>query len=202
MVWIVGLAVGLMHWPGSAQAHKLHMFVSLEGNVVAGRVYYSRTVPFKNGVIELLSIKGEHIAQTKSNAQGRFRLSLPKPAGQAARFIVRTKSSDGHLIEQLVHRVHQQSQHDHDHDHTSKPDHTHDHPASHNPAVPDAALAGPSLSQQDLQTVLAQELRPLKEQLHQLQSKIWLHEILGGLGLLCGVFGLWMFMLAGRARSS
>ena len=200
MAWLVGLALGLMLGPGFAQAHKLHMFVSLEGNSIAGRVYYSRTVPFKNGMVELLSVKGEQIARTKSDDQGRFRFLLPKPSGTATRFIVRIKSPDGHLVERLVHQAHKQEHHEHNH--TPGTDHAHDHATVHSSTEPDTPPVDASFDQSGLQKVLAQELRPIKEQIHQLQSKIWLHEILGGLGLLCGVFGLWMFMLARRTPSS
>lgn len=206
----VGTALGLACCSGAAFAHKLHLFASVEGDVIVGRVYYSQSAPYKHGVVELLSAEQKLIARTKSDYEGRFRLSIPASLKGVSRARLRTKSGDGHLVERVIHLVqsgtpqtgfqsglqeglqggqsaHMDSIHapHHAHDHDKDPHHSHE--------------AG---ARQELRAVLQQELRPLKEDLHQLQSKIWLHEILGGLGLLCGFFGVWMFWLARRATET
>ena len=52
---------------------------------------------------------------------------------------------------------------------------------------------------EDLRHIISSELAPLKEQVHKLHHKVWLLEIFGGLGLLFGGFGLWMFYSSKKA---
>ena len=203
---VVAMTLVFACFGGAAFAHKLHLFASVEGDLIVGRVYYSQSAPYKHGVVELLSAEQKLIARTKSDHEGRFRLSIPASLKGVSRARLRTKSGDGHLVERVIHLVqsgtpqtgfqsglqggqsaHMDSIHapHHAHDHDKDPHHSHE--------------AG---ARQELRAVLQQELRPLKEDLHQLQSKIWLHEILGGLGLLCGFFGVWMFWLARRATET
>lgn len=51
--------------------------------------------------------------------------------------------------------------------------------------------AGPGL--------VIEEVRALREQVDRLESTIWLRDILGGMGILLGVFGLWAMIRRGKS---
>ena len=55
--------------------------------------------------------------------------------------------------------------------------------------------------QQQIETALARQLRPLREQLDAWQEQIWLHDILGGLGYIIGLAGL-AYGLTNNKRST
>lgn len=170
----------------SALAHKLQMFATLEtvpqsenykvGFRLVGKVYYSFSKPFKAAEIQILSLDNKLIDQIKSDAEGRFRWGLKslKP------FKVQCRSIDGHLVERVVSP--QADRHIH---------------AEHSVVEIDPH-ASPN-SEESLRHIISSELAPLKEQIHNLHHKVWLLEILGGLGLLFGGFGLWMFYLSKKA---
>ena len=61
---------------------------------------------------------------------------------------------------------------------------------------------GGALKAEELRHIISLELTPLKEQISKLHHKIWLLEILAGIGLLFGGFGIWMFVLAKRTATT
>ena len=174
-ILVLGLMGGLLLAPPFVFAHKLHMFVTLEpGPVIAGRVYYSGSSPYRQALVEVLDRTGKIVKSTRSDEDGRFRLSLTPFGLQALEgFMVRCKSKDGHGVERKISvKGANKIQNNHTHD------------------------TDESFSHEFLRNALALEIRPLKEQIDALETKIWMRDILGGLGLLMGVFGLWMFWLA------
>ena len=175
VIFTLGLIGGLLTFPSLGFAHKLHMFVTIEpGPVVAGRVYYSSTTPFRQARVDLLDRSGKTIKSGRSDEEGRFYFKLRDLGLQDLEgFTVRCETKDGHGVERKILAnalTGIQDKHTHDHFVVPRP---HD----------------------SLREILALELRPLKEQIHALETKIWLRDVLGGLGMLMGVFGLWMFWL-------
>jgi len=51
-----------------------------------------------------------------------------------------------------------------------------------------------------IEKTVSQQLRPLREQLEQYEAKVWLHDILGGIGYIFGIMGL-LFYFAMKKRS-
>ncbi len=176
VIFTLGLIGGLLTFPSFGLAHKLHIFVTIEpGPEVAGRVYYSRTTPFRYARVDLLDRSGKTIKSARSDEEGRFHLKL-KDLGllDLDGFTVRCETKDGHGVEhKILANALTGSQDKYTHDHFESPQ-----------------------SHGSLRETLALELRPLKEQINALETKIWLRDVLGGLGMLMGVFGLWMFWLA------
>lgn len=170
----------------SALAHKLQMFATLEtvpqtkdykvGFRLTGKVYYSYSTPFKRAEIKIFSLDNQLIETLKSDDEGRFEWGLKT----LTPFKVQCRSEDGHLVERTV--APQKDRHIHGEHEVLQVD-------PHNS----------SNSQNNLRHIISSELAPLKEQIHRLHHKIWLLEILGGLGLLFGCFGLWMFYLSKKA---
>ena len=172
----------------SALAHKLQMFVTLEtvpqsedyavGFRLTGKVYFSFSKPFKAADIVILTLDNKQIDQLKSDDEGRFQWGLKT----LTPFKVQCRSLDGHLVERVVSP--QEDRHIH---------------AEH--SVIEVNPHSSSPAQENLRHIISSELAPLKEQIHKLHHKVWLLEILGGLGLLFGGFGLWMFYLSRKTLS-
>jgi nickel transport protein len=62
--------------------------------------------------------------------------------------------------------------------------------------APDTEIGVP-----EMETAMARQLLPLSEQIEALQFSIRLHDILGGVGYVVGIFGLFAFMKARSRRT-
>lgn len=182
-----------------ANAHKLQMFVTLEalssqsnqtevqatGFQLLGQVYFSAHSPLANVEITISSLQNQKIHVLRSDKQGRFQWRLPSTAP----FKIQCRSIDGHLVERII--TPQLS------DHGAMKIHGQElrtvDGETHKPQQ------GVKIDAQELRHIISSELTPLKEKISKLHQKIWLLEILGGLGVLFGGFGIWMFFLSRRA---
>ncbi len=183
-----------------SNAHKLQMFVTLEalspqsnqidaqatGFQLLGQVYFSASSPLVDAEITILSLENKLIRILRSDKEGRFqwRLSTTAP------FKIQCRSIDGHLVERIM--TPQKSDHGavsiKGQDVRSIDGKTHQLQQDGN------------IDTQNLRHIISSELTPLKEQISKLHHKVWLLEILGGLGVLFGGFGIWMFFLSKRVH--
>lgn len=185
-----------------AQAHKLQMFVTIEALSphsetttspaprfqLRGQVYFSAQVPLTGGQVEILSLEDDLLDIIRTDKNGRFNwvLKNTKP------FKVQCQSIDGHLIERIITpKISNQKTARFE----AKDVRTID-------GVKKETSVGAALKAEELRHIISLELTPLKEQISKLHHKIWLLEILAGLGLLFGGFGIWMFVLAKRTTST
>ena len=60
----------------------------------------------------------------------------------------------------------------------------------------------PVATDADLETAVARQLTPLKEQLDRMESRARLSDIIGGVGLIAGLFGAYAWIAAGRRNKS
>lgn len=89
------IALSLLLLCSPAQAHRLQVFASVDGDQIQGRVYFVGGHPAKGVAVELLDAEGEHVAELSSNDEGRFRIRAP--AAQDYRVVA--QSGDGHRAE-------------------------------------------------------------------------------------------------------
>lgn len=189
------LCLGLVH---TAHAHKLYMFTSVEGAYVQGRVYFSASAPLRSGNVLVKNDQGELLTKIKSDMAGKFSLQIAQlfPANGSAysgKLHITCQTIDGHKAERIIdlaglaHKYNDESSY-------LKPQKLAGGAVQDNTKMSDAASA----RSEDLRRVIAAELRPLKEQIDLLSNKIWLRDILGGLGVLFGAFGIWMFLISNR----
>ncbi|MGE4278268.1 MAG: hypothetical protein AB7G62_01695 [Magnetospirillum sp.] len=54
----------------------------------------------------------------------------------------------------------------------------------------------------DLETAIARQLTPLKEQLDRMESRARLSDIVGGIGLIIGLFGAYAWVVSRRGKTS
>lgn len=185
-----------------AQAHKLQMFVTIEAlspppNTPAlkalrfqlrGQVYFSAQVPLTGGQVKILSLEDDLLDIIRTDKNGRFHWILKN----AKPFKVQCQSIDGHLIERIITpQISNQKTARFE----AKDVRTID-------GVKKETSVGATLKAEEFRHIISLELTPLKEQVSKLHYKIWLLEILAGLGLLFGGFGIWMFVLAKRTATT
>ena len=183
-----------------ANAHKLQMFVTLEALSpqsnqtdaqatdfqLLGQVYFSASSPLIDAEITILSLENKLIRVLRSDKEGRFQWQLPSTAP----FKIQCRSIDGHLVERIMT--------------PQKPEHGTLSIKGQDVRSIDGKThklqQGGNIDAQNLRHIISSELTPLKEQISKLHHKVWLLEILGGLGVLFGGFGIWMFFLSKRVN--
>ena len=169
-----------------ALAHKMKVFAAVEGDVISGYAYFSPGGRAQDIAISIATPDGA-VTTTTSDDQGNFRYQ----ARLRADHLITADGGDGHTASAAVPAA--------------------DLPSSL-PLVPGAvpvqapapaATSQPSDKQDDLKAFidasLSRQIRPLREQIDAYQEKIWMHDVLGGLGVIMGLGGL-AYGLAERRR--
>lgn len=68
----LGLVAALGLWPGPAQAHKLHVFATVDGKLIRGQVYFRGGGAAVRVPVQALGPADEPLGQTTTDAQGNF----------------------------------------------------------------------------------------------------------------------------------
>jgi nickel transport protein len=154
----------------AAQAHRLKLFATLEGAVISGQAYFAGGGPAIELPGRLLGPDGAATAEFRTDAEGRF--SVKAAARQD--YTLAVDSGDGHTATFKVGR-------------DELP-----------PELPAGQAAVPSDLAQLVEAAVARQVKPLREQLDAYEAKVRLHDILGGIGTILGVFGLAAFAASRR----
>ncbi len=186
------VCAGLLLAASPASAHKMKVFASASGVEIDGYAYFSPGGRVQQGKVTITAPDGTVLATLTTTAEGEFQY-------QALRRIdhkITVDGEDGHIASTVIPAA----------------DLPPTLPApSGSAALPpqgdaSAILPPPSSSGQidgDLKNYLdqslARQIRPLREQLDAYQEKIWMHDVLGGLGVILGLGGL-AFGLAERRK--
>lgn len=161
-----------------AWAHKLKLFVSLEGTEAVGTVYFAGGGKAAELNGQVLDATGQVVAALRTDAQGAFRFTPPDRRPLRIRF----ESGDGHLAETTLAAE------------TTLGAET--PPAAPRPAPADIADTA------QIEAAIARQLTPLRQQIDALDSRARLSDIIGGLGLIAGLFGGWAWLAARRKDKS
>jgi nickel transport protein len=175
----------------SAKAHKLKTFATAIGAEISGYAYFVPGGRAQNAQVVITREDGSLAAHLQTNDQGEFSYR----ANQRTRLTIHVDAGDGHEADT----------------HIAAADLPSTLPLANNSSAasrPIESLKGtdsPTASsldlQQQIETALARQLRPLREQLDAWQEQIWLHDILGGLGYIIGLAGL-AYGLTNNKRST
>ncbi len=188
---LLALAFFLMADP--AQAHKIKIFAMVEGETVTGYAYAPGGVRLPHNSIEIFNGNKEKIGTIKTDTNGAFSFT-PK---ERSNLSFEMDTSDGHRTSFLI---------------------TAEELPTRLPAtVSQAASAEPppaiealprSATPPELVTLIdravAHNIRPLREQIETYEEKIRLHDILGGIGYimgLAGIFAYWQALKKEKANS-
>jgi nickel transport protein len=178
----------------SAHAHKLRAFAYAEGEVIHGSVYFAGNVPVKGAHIHVIDLNGATVAETTSNAEGRFSVVVRERIDHR----VVADAGDGHRSEYNVKAAELPE---------SLPIPSVAQAAW--PAGPAASPPPPSNAAQTemagdlearIERAVARQIGPLREELANYDDKVRWHDVLGGLGYILGITGLGCWLIERRRR--
>lgn len=151
-------------------AHLLKVFASHVGQDIEGRVYFRGGAPASNAQITLRTDDQQIVSQLTSDQDGRFHHTLAQPG----RYTIEADTQDGHVARWHV-------------DTTTSPQTSTEHP---HPVPTATAKSTDTIA---LEQAIARQIRPLQEQLNQMQERAKFQDVLGGIGYIMGLagFALW-----------
>jgi len=167
-------ALALLLLAPPAQAHKLKVFATLEGSDIVGSAYFVGGDKAVGVPGRILGADGSLVASFATGPDGGFR------HGVAARMdhIIAVESEDGHAAQFTI-------------------------PAAEfPPSLPEGkAVTAPTGDAAALEAAIARQIRPLREQLDAYESRVRLHDLMGGIGTIFGLFGCWAWLQSRRRGS-
>lgn len=170
------LAAGLLlSGVAPALAHKLKVFATAIDGTAAGRVYFVGGGPALDVEVRLTDAAGTVLARSRTTApDGRFAIALPG----AGPFTLTADGRDGHVAAFAL---------------TLQ-------------TGPGEAIAGPSPPAGDprpaasaeldaIEIAVARQVAPLAEQVDAMRETLRFRDLIGGVGYVFGLFGLWALLL-------
>lgn len=187
---IFALALPVLLLAGTAaQAHKMKLFASAAGPEIEGYVYFSPGGRAHQVGVTVSAADGAVLGRLQTDDDGAFRFE----AKSRIDHVFSADGGDGHEASYTV----------------SAGDLPPSLPGGAGGSVvtaPDASrlAAGTPIGGEDglrafIDQSVARQIRPLREQLDAYQEKIWMHDVLGGLGVIFGLGGV-AFGLSERRR--
>jgi nickel transport protein len=184
-----------------ALAHKLKVFATAEGKDIRGSVYFAGGGPAAGCHVEVRDFQGRILATLSPDREGRFSYQAQAPMdhmlvavsddGHQARWTLAATDLTGSFpgTELPASSAGQVSPAD------AKPIDAANQPATA-PGQEPVQLDPATLAA--IETLLARQIRPLREELDAAQDQARLHDILGGVGTIFGIVGLALWWGARR----
>ena len=196
---LLGTMLALLMAAGTAEAHKVRLFASVEGKTIQGYGYFSAKVRARNCLVEVLGPAGERLGQVRTDGAGEFSfetfkkidhlLVLTTGDGHEARFLVRAEELPADLpgVEGRAKvQVKEES-----------PSTVEAGPRASEGSGPDVAEAVSRAVAKEL-APLQEQIRALRQDLDQYQAKVRFSDAVGGGGFILGLAGLAFFLTAKR----
>lgn len=160
-----------------AAAHRMDLSVRVVGNELHGSATFHGRQPAAGATVEVRDPLGEVLARAITGEDGRFQVPLTRRVPLE----VVVETADGHLARRSV-------------------------PAEAlPPELPSAAEAAAAAQSESLNVLAerlagetARQLVPIHDRLAELEQRIWLRDVLGGVGYILGLAGLAALILARR----
>jgi len=176
----------LMGFFSKAFAHRVFVFAYREDNQIIGNSYFSGGTPCMNCQITVYDTHGKKLAETKTDKKGDFKVKV----NYTGTVIVKVNGGEGHLAEFKVQGLSQEEAIG-----ESKSSEAKTTEASTSVAKSNEALKGVSVQEikQVVREVVREETAPIKAMLLQLEEEMAsakVHDVLGGIGYIFGVWGL------------
>lgn len=187
---LIGMIAMAVAWnSGPSDAHRLKVFATAVGSSIEGKAYFVGGGPAEGVSVALRDEGKKVLAEGRTDSDGRFAIAAPVRTD----ITIVVDALDGHVADYSipfsrlpddlpVAWVSEQTAEDPGKD------------AGSPPASPIAETGN-----REMEAAIARQIAPLGEQIDQLQSSIRLHDILGGVGYVIGIFGLFALLKA-RAR--
>ncbi len=165
-------------WP--AQAHRLKLFATLEGETISGYAFFVGGGRAQDADLRIKDEAGHEIAQLTTDKSGAY--SYKAPQTQTYHLIANT--GDGHVAEATIDKGRFSG-------------------ASAAALAPDeddtpAAAATTAQIERAVDAAVARQLRPLMEAYEAAESRTRFNDIMGGIGMIIGLAGLALWSSARR----
>jgi nickel transport protein len=158
--------------PRFAGAHGIDLHVHIAGDSIRGRALFVGGGPVVGAKVTVYAPSGSRLGSTKTDGEGAFTF-VPREAVDHRFWL---QDGTGHGTEYLVKAA--------------------DLP----PLAAGDADAPATATDEDLQDAMENAVAPLHKKIDKLQSTIRLHDILGGIGYIVGLTGLWFYFQARRLQ--
>ncbi len=178
-----------------ALAHKLKVFAAAEGAAITGTAYFAGGGKAAQSAGRLLGADGAVVAEFRTDADGHFRLSVPLRQD----YRVAVDSGDGHVAEALVRADELPPSLPTPAASATLPD-----PAAlvevPDPAPAPTSIDSPPLAAEAIEAAVARQILPLRQQIDAMEDRARFSDIMGGVGSIFGLFGIWAWVAARRGR--
>lgn len=187
---VIGLIVmGAM--TSTAYAHKVNVFAYVEGDQVYVQGYFSDGIKAKNSEVTVSAADGRQLAHGQTNEEGAFTFPIH---GQRDSLHIVLNAGLGHRSTYDI-----------------PADEMTDTPATSDPPLPAAETAGgndpegaavpaqPSLSEAAVRKAVAEGVLPLAREISELKERRGFSDIVGGIGFIVGILGVFAYFKARQA---
>ncbi|BBF92006.1 cobalt ABC transporter permease [Blastochloris tepida] len=184
-ILVLALSLG---WSAPALAHKVVAGAYASGDAIEGEIGFSDGEPAKNVLVEVFGEDGTRLGEVRTKEDGTF-VFEPKAA---VTHIFRADLGAGHVAEIRVEASELPASLAKGTPPDSAP------PAAAEPAPPADSVAMTAAQRAVVAELIRNEIRPLRREVIAYREKNDLQSILGGIGYIVGLFGLWFFLAARR----
>lgn len=197
---LAGLAVVLCAAP--AMAHKLNVWATVEGRTIRGETYFRGGTPAQGAKVTAYGPDGKQLGRATTDAEGKFslvatsrcdhRLVVDAGAGHGGEYTVRADE----LPEDLP-GVAGGAESARANVPSREPK-----PAADSASTPQppAAPADAAELKAMIESALQRKIAPLERKLYEYQQRIGLRDIIGGIGYIVGLAGLWFYFLGTKKK--
>ena len=203
-LWIQGVLVILVlgAFTTPARAHRILVFAYAEGDVIHTESTFVPATPVRQGKVMVLEEKSGQVLLTgQTDDQGKFTFKIPpEAAAQKLDLKIVVEAAMGHRGEWLLKAASYVS--------GATPGKA-AAPAAPAPAATPGTPAGktanldPQMLEAALNKALERQLAPIKERLTELTiHRTSLADVIGGIGYILGIFGLWAYFQSKRKQDS
>lgn len=166
-----------------AWAHKLKVFAAAEGAQIVGTAYFAGGGKAQNSAGRLLAADGLVVAEFHTGEDGAFRLGVSSRQD----YRISIDSGDGHVAEA----------------HVAAAELPESLPASGTTVaapVQAVAAAQPAPATDAVELAVARQVLPLRQQIDALEERTRFSDIMGGIGTIFGICGLYAWIASRRNR--
>lgn len=170
---------------GSAHAHKANVFAYPEGDRVYVQGYFLDGKKVKNSKVTVYDGRDKPLVEGLTNEEGEFTFSIPDK--QDMRIVV--DAGEGHQAEYRLSVAE-----------VSGMQTATDQRPNAGSTTGTADAASPAPTQAELRRAVAEGVMPLAREIAELKERRSLSDILGGIGFIVGVLGVFAYFQARRQR--
>ena len=167
------VVVAALLWCGSASAHQMRIFATVEGKAIVGECFLSGGARPNDCPVAIFGPGGEKLGETRTDERGAFRFV---PGARVDHRIV-VDTGDGHRAEFTIKAE-------------DLPASLPQHPDASGPHARHDEDEGEHDLDERIAEAVARQLRPLRRQIDHLEHRIGLRDVLGGLGYIFGLAGV------------